>query len=325
MKRSVKGIKLWIAVLSLVILVVFAGCVPNRETKVSETVTTETVDIIKIGVTHYGMRNELMVLISEAQKEMAEELGVEIDIFDADYDMNEQAKQFDQMIKEGYDAIIFSPVDSNASTIAVDKAYEAGVPVFGVNTRVNSNRLTSYIGSYDVSAGEMEMSQMALTLEGEGNIVILEGPIGSSAQLQKREGIHNILALYPDIEVIAELTANWSRIEAKALMQELLLIYPDQIDAVVGQNDEMALGAVDALAEAGLLERTDVIGVDGVQDGLIAVKEGHMDATIFQDAVGQGRMSVQVAVDYLNGIDIEQEYWIPYVLVTSRNVDRYLE
>jgi len=172
----------------------------------------------------------------------------------------------------------------------------------------------------------MEMQFIADKIGGKGNIVILEGPIGQSAQIQRREGIHNILEKYPDIKVLAEKTANWSRAEGLALMENWLQSFEGQINAVVGQNDEMALGAIQALEGKGLTNRDEipVIGVDGISDALQAVKDGRMNATVFQDAKGQGEMSIEVAVKYLNGEEVEKEYWIPFQLVTPENVDEFM-
>jgi ABC-type sugar transport system substrate-binding protein len=280
----------------------------------------------RIGVTHYALKNEFTVLISDAQKAKAAELGVDIEIFDGNYDVNTQISQFENMIAQGFDAIVFSPVDVEAMAVAVDKAVDAGIPVIGVNTRVNSDKLTSYVGSNDVTAGEMEMEFIAEKIGGKGNIVILEGPIGQSAQIQRREGIHNILEKYPDIKVLAEKTANWSRAEGLSLMENWLQTFDGQINAVVGQNDEMALGALQALEGKGLNDRNaiPVIGVDGIADALQAVKDGRMNASVFQDAKGQGEMSIEVAVKYLKGEQIENEYWIPFQLVTPENVDEFM-
>lgn len=334
MKRSVIKSNLLVLLMVFTLLGSLVGCGEKSEEAVdssssavekkSEEVKEED-PVFRIGVTHYGLQNEFTMLISSAQEEMAKELGVEISIFDGNYDVNTQIGQFENMIEQGYDAIIFSPVDVDALAVAVEKAHEAGVPVFGVNTKVNSDLLTSYIGSNDVTAGEIEMTYIAEKLNGKGNIVILEGPLGSSAQIQRKEGIHNILEKYPEINVLSEKTANWSRAEGLALMENWLQAFPDKIDAVVGQNDEMALGAVVALEGIGLKEETPVIGVDAIADALAAVQEGRVDATVFQDAVGQGKMSVQVAVDYLSGADIEDEYWILFELVTPDNVEEFIQ
>ncbi|GIQ66783.1 hypothetical protein PACILC2_53510 [Paenibacillus cisolokensis] len=211
--RQTGSLKVWL-ILALCFMLALTGCSsqggsasePSGNSGSSEAGgdTASGDKKFKIGVTHYGLKNEFTVLISDAQKEKAKELGVDIEIFDGNYDVNTQISQFENMIAQGFDAIIFSPVDVDAMSVAVEQAVQAGVPVFGVNTRVNSDKLTSYIGSNDVTAGEFEMNFIAEKIGGKGNIVILEGPIGSSAQVQRREGIHNVLKKYPDIKVLAE-------------------------------------------------------------------------------------------------------------------------
>jgi len=316
-------------------LLVLSGCSTGsggngseeKNEPASSTTTDNTNKKFKIGVTHYGLKNEFTVLISDAQKEKAKELGVDIEVFDGNYDVNTQMSQFENMITQKYDAIIFSPVDVDAMAVAVDKAVKAGIPVFGVNTKVNSDKLTSYIGSNDVTAGEIEMNWMAEKLGGKGNIVILEGPIGSSAQVQRKEGIHNVLAKYPDIKVLAEKTANWSRSEGLTLTENWLQAFNGKIDGVVGQNDEMALGATQALEGKGLNDRNKlpVVGVDAISDALKAVKDGRQNATVFQDGKGQGAQSVEVAVKYLKGEKVENEYMIPFQLVTPDNLSEFLK
>lgn len=282
---------------------------------------TAAVKKFKIGITHYGLKNEYTILLSKAQKETAARLNVNLDIFDGNYDVKTQYNNFDYMIANRYNAIIFTPVDVDAMADAVEKAVSKGIPVIGVNTQVNSDKLTSYIGSNDISAGEMEMRCLARKMGGRGNIVIIEGPIGQSAQVQRRQGIHNVLREYPHIKVLSEKTANWSRSEGFTLMENWLKAFADKINGVCAQNDEMALGAIKALERRGL--KIPVVGVDGIYDGLMAIKEKRLTATCFQDAQGQGSLSVEVAVKYLRGEAVEKNYWIPFELVTIGNVNQY--
>jgi inositol transport system substrate-binding protein len=284
--------------------------------------TTLALRKFKIGVTHYGLKNEYTILLSKAQRATASRLGADLDIFNGNYDVKTQYKNFNYMISHKYDAIIFTPVDVDAMADAVAMAVAKKIPVFGVNTQVNSNKLTSYVGSNDVSAGEMEMTYLAQRMGGKGNIVILEGPIYQSSQVQRRQGIHNVLKRYPQIKVLSEKTANWSSAEGYTLMENWLKAFSDQINGVCGQNDEMALGAIKALERRGL--KVPVVGVDGIYDGLIAIKRGHLAATCFQDAQAQGTMSVEIAVKYLRGEKVKKCYWIPFELVTQDNVNQYI-
>lgn len=292
----------------------------SNDSAKATTNTASTDKKIVVGMTLYSLKNEFTVRLSNAAKKKAEELGVELKIYDGNYDPSTQISQVETMISDGVDAIILNPQDAKACAVAVDKAAAANIPVIGVNTRVDSDKLTSYVGSKDVYAGELEMQAIADKIGGKGNIVILDGPLGQSAQLERSEGINNILAKYPDIKVLAEKTANWSRSEAMTVMENWLQAF-DKIDAVVGENDEMALGARQAIEAKGLDIPT--IGVDGITDALNAVEKGTLIASIFQDGAGQGSKALEIAVSAAKGETVDKEYWIDFEPVTKDNVAEF--
>lgn len=277
---------------------------------------------LRIGFGLYSLKNEFTVRLANAAQAKCDELGIELEVYDGDYDASTMISQVETMIANGVDGILFDPVDADACATAVDIAIEHGVPMVGVNARVNHDGLTSYVGSLDVTAGEMEMQFMADHLGGKGKIVIIEGPLGQSAQLERREGIDNILAQYPDIEVLADQTGNWSRAEGMTLMENWLNTF-EQIDGIVGENDEMALGAYNA-AEAANLD-IPAVGVDGITDALTAIKEGKMIGSMFQDGWGQAQKGVEVLLDAINGKEVEKNYWIDFELVTPENVDEFMQ
>jgi len=275
---------------------------------------------IKIGMTLYSLKNEFTVRLANAAQAKADELGIELLIYDGDYDPNTQISQIETMISEGVDGIILNPQDADACSPCVDKAVEAGIPIVGVNTRVNNEKLTSYVGSIDVTAGEMLMQSIVDALDGKGKVVIIEGPMGQSAQIERREGIQNVLDKYPDIEVLAEKTANWSRSEGMTVMENWLQAF-DEINAIVGENDEMALGAKAAAKAA----NKDIItaGVDGITDALDAVESGDLRVSIFQDGAGQGSKAVEVLLAAINGEEVEENYWIDFEEVNQDNVAEF--
>lgn len=277
---------------------------------------------VKMGITLYSLKNEFTVRIANAAQAKADDLGIELVVYDGNYDPSTQISQVETMISDGCDGIILNPQDAEACAPCVDKAVEAGIPVVGVNTRVESDKLTSYVGSEDVTAGEMEMQKIADLIGGSGNIVIIEGPMGQSAQIERRKGIENILEQYPDIKVLAEKTANWSRSEGMTVMENWLQAF-DEIDAVVAENDEMALGAREAIKAAG--KDIPAIGVDGITDALNAVEEGNLVASIFQDGAGQGSKAVEVLYEAIQGNEVEENYWIDFEEVNSDNVAEFKE
>lgn len=302
-------------------------------------------DVPKIGAAVYGLNAEFMQLWAaalEAHPAVSEGM-VDLTIFDGRFDALVQQDQFETMITQGFDAIIFVPIDIEAGATAVQAAADAGIPVFGSNTRVNSDLLTAYVGSDDVQSGYMEAKIVLDAIGCEGNVVILEGPIGQSAQIQRLEGNQKALAECPDVTVLEQQTANWSRAESQTLMENWLTAHPDSIDGVIGQNDEMALGAIEAIKAAGLnVEDFAIAGIDGVTDALLAVKEGTM-SSILQDGAAQAHGALDLAINaVMDGYEpmspiweqysdmpwnggTDAEYSVPWTPVTGDNVDALLE
>ncbi|MBU9726865.1 substrate-binding domain-containing protein [Diplocloster modestus] len=180
----------------------------------------------------------------------------------------------------------------------------------------------SFVGSNDVEAGEIMGNYVDEKLGGSGNLVLLEGLMGESGQLYRREGLENTILAKDGYELLSELSAEWSRAKAMSITEDWLGKYP-QIDAILCENDDMAMGALQAAESS---ERDPlIIGVDAIPDALQAVKDGRMDATILQDAQGQAQVSVDVAVKIVNGESVEKEYSVPFQLITSENVDQFME
>lgn len=300
----------------------------------------------KVGAAVYGLNAEFMQIWAAALEQHPAVVSGEVDvtIFDGRYDALVQQEQFETMITQQFDAIIFVPIDIEAGATAVQAAHEAGIPVFGSNTRVNSELLTAYVGSDDVQSGYMEAKYVLDALGCKGNVVILEGPIGQSAQISRLEGNMKALAECPDVQVLEKQTANWSRAEAQTLMENWLTSHPDKINGVIGQNDEMALGAIEAIKAAGLeVGDFTIAGIDGITDALRAVRSGDM-ASILQDASAQAQGALDLAInaalegDYEPQSEIwstyadmpwndgsDTEYSVPWTPVTADNVDGLLE
>ncbi|WP_077966588.1 substrate-binding domain-containing protein [Ensifer adhaerens] len=301
---------------------------------------------IKIGAAPYGLNAEFMQIWSAALEDHpAVKSGeVELTVFDGRYDALVQQEQFNTMITQQFNAIIFVPIDIEAGATAVQAAHDAGIPVVGSNTRVNSDLLTAYVGSDDTVSGYMEAKTVLDKIGCKGNVVIIEGPIGQSAQISRLEGNKKALAECPDVKVLEQQTANWSRAEAQTLMENWLTAHKGQINGVIGQNDEMALGAIEAIKSAGLnVNDFAIAGIDGVTDALTAVKEGTM-TSILQDARAQAQGALDLAIfqarkgDYKPQSDIwaqypdmpfndgkDKEYNVPWTPVTTENVDKLLE
>ncbi|TWB46687.1 monosaccharide ABC transporter substrate-binding protein (CUT2 family) [Rhizobium sp. ERR 922] len=301
---------------------------------------------LKIGAAPYGLNAEFMQIWSAALKEhpAVKNGDVDLTIFDGRYDALVQQEQVNTMITQKFDAIIFVPIDIEAAATAVQAAHDAGIPVVGSNTRVNSDLLTAYVGSDDTISGYMEAKTVLDKIGCKGNVVILEGPIGQSAQISRLEGNKKALAECPNVKVLEDQTANWSRAEAQTLMENWLTSHPGQINGVIGQNDEMALGAIEAIKAAKLnVKDFAIAGIDGITDALHAVKAGTM-TSILQDASAQAQGALDLAIfaakkgNYKPESKIweqypamlfndgkDKNYNVPWTPVTAENVDKLLE
>ncbi len=304
-------------------------------------------DPLRVGASVYGLRGEFMQLWANALKShpSVKDGSVEVTIFDARYDASVQDSQIDTMIVQQFDAILFVPIDVVAGATSVDKAVAAGIPVVGSNTRVATNSLTSFVGSDDVLAGSMVAKSVISGIGNKGSVVIIEGPIGQSAQIDRAEGIKLALKEFPDVKVLEKRTANWSRSEALSLMENWLTSHQGKISGVIAQNDEMALGAIQAIQALGYSTDTiKVAGVDGISDAIRAVKTGEM-TSVLQDAVGQAQGALDVALRAVIGEKylprspiwknygdkmlwkdgLQKSYSVPWSPITTKNADSLLE
>lgn len=285
---------------------------------------TNTNKRIKIGCTVYYM-SEFVTLMKSGIESEAKAQNADLIFLDANNDVNKQLSQIENLIAQKVDVLLVAAVDSDAIVPALDKAKAAGIQLVGLNMLINTKDPYYYAGPDDVKAGELEMQAAIDKIGGKGNIVILEGPIGVSAQAQRHEGNHNILAKYPDVHVLAEKTANWSRAEALALMENWLQSFSGKIDAVVAHNDEMALGAIQALEAKGLQNKIPVTGVDAIKDACTSIKNGVMNMTVFQDAVLEGSLGVKVAAKVARGEKVDpMKNLIEMKVINKDNVDSLL-
>lgn len=316
--------KSMVALLVLVLCVgMFAGCTQQADTGEGQ----EKADKKVIGVLLCDFSDQFQVYLKTGMEEAASKLGDEFEVifYDGKYDANIQMGQMENLITQGVDAIVLMAVDREAAKPMVQSAHDAGIPVISVNRKLANQELAvSYVGSDDIQAGEIQMKAMAEALGGKGNIVVLHGSYGHEPQIRRYKGYENILKDYPDIKIVAEDTANWYRDQGMTVMENWL--QSDlKIDAVAAHNDEMAIGAAIAAEDAGVLDKLVIAGIDATPEAVEFVKSGKLNFTVFQDAKGQGRTSVEVAAKVAKGEKVEKEYIIPFELVTPDKADEYLK
>ena len=280
---------------------------------------------IKIGVSM--LFDDLwLTILRDAMTAYAEtQPGVELIMVDSKEDVATQLGQVENFVAQGVDAIILIPANTDATDPMTKAAVDAGIPLVYVNRKpANLPEGVAYAGSDSIVAGTLQMEWIAEQLGGKGNVVIMNGNLSQEAAQQRTAGVKEVAAKYPDIKIIKEDTANWSRDQGLALMENWLAT-GDQIDAVASNNDEMAIGALAAIEAAGKLGQILVGGVDASPDALDAMDKGRLNVTVFQNAAGQGEGGIKAAIALARGEEIEQITWIPYELVTPENYKEYMK
>ncbi|WP_338826611.1 sugar ABC transporter substrate-binding protein [Neomoorella thermoacetica] len=313
-----------ILILSVTLLI---GCGKGSDKVVNNTKSTANKKKV-VGVMIADISAQFQAHMADAMKAEAKKYENEIEFVfvDGKFDSNIQLAQAENFISQKVDAIIFIPSDKEGSKPIVDRIVQAGIPLIGVNTKVaEMEKLTTYVGSDTVKSGEILMQAIADMLGGKGNIVEIQGWYGHEPQIERHKGIQNVLSKYPNIKVLAENTGKWTRAEGMAVMENWLKSdLKDKINAVVAHNDEMAIGALKAIEDAGMLDKIIVGGIDAEPEALNLLKQGKLKVTVFQDAIGQGKAAIECAVKAVKGEKLEKEYMIPYELVKQQYADQYL-
>ncbi|WP_329368148.1 ABC transporter permease/substrate-binding protein [Streptomyces sp. NBC_01483] len=272
----------------------------------------------KVGLSLSTLNNPFFVQIKSGAQQEAKKLGVDLTVTDAQNDASQQANQLQNFTSSGLGSIIVNPVDSDAAGPAVRSANKAGIPVVGVDRGVNKADTAALVASDNIAGGKLGAKAMAEKLGGKGKIVILQGLAGTSASRERGAGFAEGLKDYPGIKVVARQPADFDRTKGLDVMTNLLQAHPD-IQGVFAENDEMALGAVKALgSKAG--KSVSVIGFDGEPDGLKAVKDGTMYASVAQQPKELGRIAVENALKAAEGKQVDKTVMVPVKVVTKENV-----
>ncbi|MFJ1804802.1 MULTISPECIES: substrate-binding domain-containing protein [unclassified Streptomyces] len=272
----------------------------------------------KVGLALSTLNNPFFVQIQSGAKAEAKKLGVDLTVTDAQNDASQQANQLQNFTSSGFDSIIVNPVDSDAASNPVKAADKAKIPVIAVDRGVNKATVDALVASDNVAGGELAAKTVAEKLGGTGKIVILQGQAGTSAARERAEGFAKGLKAYPGIQVLAQQPADFDRTKGLDVMSNLLQAHPD-VQGVIAANDEMALGAIKALgSKAG--RSVQVVGFDGTPDGLTAVKNGTLYASVAQQPSQLGRIAVDNALKAFQGKKVEETVKVPVKVVTKENV-----
>jgi len=288
-----------------------------------------------IGVSMALFDDNFLTVLRNGIQKYADDNGHTVQIEDAQNDVAKQLDQINNFIASGVDAIIVNPVDTSATQAMSDAAAAGNVPLVYVNRQpINLDTLPdnqAFVASNEVDSGTLETKEVCRLFKEAGkteaNVYVIMGELSNQAAVQRTQDIKDVIAT-PDcsfIKIIDEQTSNWRRDEAQNLMTNWLSTNT-AFDGVIANNDESAIGAIQAMKAAGIDMNSVIVGgVDATQDALAAMQAGELDVTVFQNAAAQGSGSVDAAVKLAKGETVEQAVWVPFELVTPANINDYLQ
>lgn len=282
-----------------------------------------------IGVSMANSDTFLTVLrkgIEKAAGEASQPVQIEI----ADDDVQKQLSQIQNFIAAKVDAIIVNAVDTSATAPMTKLANDAGIPIVYVNRQpADVDALGpkgAFVASNEVESGTLQTKEVCRILGGKGDILVMVGDLANQAAVQRTKDIHDVIGT-PDcsgMKILDEQTAVWDPVKAQDLMTNWIAA-GHKPAAVIANNDNMAIGAINAMKAAGW-DMKDVVvgGIDATQEALAYMKAGDLDVTVFQDAFGQGAGAVGAAIKLAKGEKVDPKVWIPFQLVTPENMDQFV-
>jgi inositol transport system substrate-binding protein len=284
----------------------------------------------KIGYSCNNYNDTFQTVIEAYASAYAEEFGFGFQSADAQNDEMRQQDQIKAFIEDGYDALIVVAVNPMGVDPIIDLAADAGIPLVFVNRNPFDSEEdipdgVYYVGSNEIDAGMYQAMYVVDKLGADATCgyVILLGELSNTATPLRTEGNHLVFDELDGYKSLAEETANWQRDQGLSKMENWITTYGDEICAVMSNNDEMALGAVEALEAAGMKDDVLVLGVDLIDDAVDAIEAGRLDCSVKQDGKGQGEGAVRIAMNVLKGEEVEKNTVIPSVPVSSENLVEY--
>ncbi|SDL50731.1 ribose transport system substrate-binding protein [Catalinimonas alkaloidigena] len=278
----------------------------------------------KVAVIISTLNNPWFVVLGETAAAEAEALGYEAKIFDSQNNTALETDHFENAIVSGFDAILFNPTDADGSIVNVRKAKEAGIPVFCMDREVNTpDAAASQILSDNYSGCVAIGKYFVETMNKRGRYVEILGLVGDNNTWNRSKGFHSVVDHYPDLEMVAQQSADFDRNKAMEVLESILQAHPD-IDAVFCGNDAMAMGAYQALLASGRGDKVKVFGFDGADDVIHSIAEGKVMATGMQYPKEMAKTAAQYAHQYFEGKkEFPQKVPVAVELVTQDNVNEY--
>ncbi|WP_046216015.1 ribose ABC transporter substrate-binding protein RbsB [Paenibacillus wulumuqiensis] len=269
---------------------------------------------IKIGLSISTLNNPFFVSLKDGVMKEAKKLNIEVIVVDAQNDSAKQSNDVDDLMQQGVDALLINPTDSAAISAAVQSANGLDIPVVTLDRSADKGDVKALVASDNAKGGKMAAEYIVKELGKDAKVIELQGVPGASATRERGKGFHDVAD--KELDVVASQAADFDRTKGLTVMENLLQGNPD-VQAVFAHNDEMALGAIEAIQSSG--KDIPVIGFDGNEDALNSIKEGKLTATVAQQPELIGQMAVDAARDVLQGKTVEKSIPAPLKLVTKED------
>jgi inositol transport system substrate-binding protein len=279
---------------------------------------------ITIGYTFHSAQDVFQNLLKDEFVKAAEEKDIEVRVIDPQLDIEKQTAAVETFITLGVDVIVCSPLDFEGAIPQVKAANSAEIPYVAINSEVGGDGDFVYVGSLNYEAGVIEGEYMAEVLPKDAKILYLRGTEGMDHTVARRKGIQDaLLDKRSDVKLLAEQTARYDRAEGMRVTEDWIQTYKD-IDGIISANDQMALGALEALKGAGM-KGVQIAGIDGTEEARQSVKNGTFAITVLQDAEGQATIALKAAIDLAEGKKIDKRIIVPFKPITKENIDQYMK
>src|SRR5215211_6467255 len=243
-----------------------------------------------------GLQFPFFVHMMDIARDKAAELNVELTELDGQDDSATQSSQLETMISQGIDGVVISPKDVEALAPAIQAVIDAGIPVVTVDRNVTGATTLAHVGADNVRGGEKQGEYLMEILPDGGKIIELQGSVGASPAIDRSAGFNAAIANNPEYEIVFQQTANFGRDDGLTVTEQALQANPD-VNAIVAANDDMAFGAAEAVAGAGL--DIPIIGFDALPEALQAIQDGTLTATVDQWPGQQTAGAIDLLVNYL--------------------------
>ncbi len=252
---------------------------------------------IHVALVVKDLTNRFFVEMKWGGEAAAKQYGIQLTTLAPEkYAVDNQIRIMEDLIQKKVDAIVIVPIDGAGIVSGIERANEANIPVFNVNTLAAGGKVIGYAGVDHLVLGRILGQYAVDTLKGKGNLVILEGTTGASSAIERLQGIQEVLKKAPGIKVLASTTAKYNREEAMKVMEDLLTRFP-KIDMVLCANDAMSLGAKEAIKDA--RRKILVAGIDGIPEALQAIQDGELAGTVDSNGFDQGFVGVDLTAKFL--------------------------